>query len=178
MLHMNNKYQGRKYSVQAYDLNWPKQYQTEVSAIAKLLDDNVLSYEHIGSTSVPELAGKPTIDVLAIVRDIELVVEYEVTLKTVGYSYLGAYVKEDSRLFVKEEHDERLVNLHFFPENHSHVPSMLKLRNYLRNHLDVVREYSDLKFSLLEQYPDDYGMYRKYKDEWMNNLKREIGIDT
>jgi len=53
---------------------------------------------------------------------------------------------------------------------------MLGLHDYLRSHPEVVKEYSQLKFKLVEQYPDDYGSYRKYKDEWMNSLKERIGL--
>ena len=43
---------------------------------------------------------------------------------------------------------------------------------------EVVKEYSQLKFDLVEKYPEDYGSYRKYKDEWMNGLKKELDIDS
>jgi GrpB-like predicted nucleotidyltransferase (UPF0157 family) len=41
------------------------------------------------------------------------------------------------------------------------------LRDYFRSHSEVVKEYSKLKFDLVDKYPNDYGLYRKYKDEWM-----------
>src|SRR3989338_9475187 len=51
---------------------------------------------------------------------------------------------------------------------------MLQLRDYFRTHPEVVSEYSKLKTDLAAKYPNDYGEYRKYKDEWMNKLKQKI----
>ena len=60
---------------------------------------------------------------------------------------------------------------------HPHVKDMINLRNYFRSHPEVIQEYSNLKFDLVKKYPDDYGLYRKYKDEWMEKLKQEIRLD-
>ena len=133
--------------------------------------------EHIGSTSVSGLAGKPLIDILGVVADISTADNFEEPLKQLGYEFLGQYVMEGSRLFIKEKEGERLVNLHFFEQGHPHIDAMLKLRDYFRTHPAVVAEYSQLKFDLVQKYPEDYGSYRKYKDEWMNALKKKIGID-
>ena len=78
---------------------------------------------------------------------------------------------EGSRLYVKERDNTRLVNLHFFQQGHKHIDEMLGLRDYFLSHPEAVKEYSQLKFGLVKKYPDDYGSYRKYKDEWMNDLK-------
>ena len=51
---------------------------------------------------------------------------------------------------------------------------VVHLRNYLRSHTDTVKEYSKLKSDLYAKYPNDYGEYRKQKDEWMNNLKEQL----
>jgi hypothetical protein len=37
-----------------------------------------------------------------------------------------------------------------------------------------VMEYNTLKNNLFVKYPDDYGMYRKYKDEWMKKLVESL----
>ncbi len=172
------KYEGRKYTVQKYDSCWAELYGTEANALKDVLGDKLLSIEHVGSTSVPELAGKPTIDILSVIQTIEEADKFEALLNPLGYKFLGQYVMEGSRLYVKEEDNTRLVNLHFYHQGHTHINEMLGLREYFRSHPEVVNEYSKLKFDLVEKYPDDYGSYRKFKDEWMNNLKQEIRLTT
>jgi GrpB-like predicted nucleotidyltransferase (UPF0157 family) len=51
---------------------------------------------------------------------------------------------------------------------------MLSLRDYFRAHPAVVAEYSQLKQDLAAKYPNHYGQYRKYKDEWMDKLMQRI----
>ncbi|MEZ4194971.1 MAG: GrpB family protein [Candidatus Paceibacterota bacterium] len=170
------KYQGRKYLVQSYDPNWVAQYEVEESALRRTLGGNILSIEHVGSTSVPGLAGKPLIDILVVVKNIEEADRFEPTLSSLGYDFLGQYVMEGSRLYVKEKDNTRLVNLHFFKQGHKHICEMIGLRDYFRSHPEVVKGYSQLKFDLFEKYPDDYGSYRKYKDDWVNELKAKLGL--
>lgn len=171
-----NKYKGRKYSIQEYDPDWVTRYETEETALEQALGNKILSIEHIGSTSVAGLAGKPLIDVLLVVQKIEEADGCESALSSLGYDFLGQYVMEGSRLYVKEKDNTRLVNLHFYPQDHKHIGGMIGLRDYFRSHPEVVKEYSQLKFDLVEKYPDDYGSYRIHKDEWMNSLKAKLKL--
>lgn len=169
-------YTGRKYEIYSYDPEWPKLFELEAAKLKDVFKDEAISVEHIGSTAVPELDSKPTIDVLITVKDIVVVDSYVSKMESLGYKYLGAYVKPDSRLFVKERPDnaDRLFNVHVFPADHPHVKDMIQLRDYFRTHSDTVKEYANLKRELVSKYPDDYGQYRKLKDEWMENLKKRV----
>jgi GrpB-like predicted nucleotidyltransferase (UPF0157 family) len=95
-------------------------------------------------------------------------------MKIAGYQALGEYVTEGARLFVRESGNVRNCNIHVFQKDHPHVKEMLQLRDYLRTHQDTVQEYSELKFDLAKKYSNDYGQYRKFKDEWMNKLKDKV----
>ena len=168
------EYKNRKYSVEPYNPEWRKAFETEVKFLRPIFSDKAISIEHIGSTAVPGLAGKPTIDILITVEKIEIADELSEKIESIGYKSLGDYINQGSHLFVKEVGNTRLVNLHIFEAEHPHVKDMINLRNYFRSHPEVVEEYCKLKFELVEKYPDDYGLYRKYKDEWMENLKKNI----
>jgi GrpB-like predicted nucleotidyltransferase (UPF0157 family) len=52
-----------------YDKDWMKKFETHARIIAGALGGSALRIEHIGSTSVPGLAAKPIIDILAVVPD-------------------------------------------------------------------------------------------------------------
>ena len=48
---------------------WPAHYDQLANRIRRALGDHVVALEHIGSTSVPGLAAKPTIDIDLTVTD-------------------------------------------------------------------------------------------------------------
>lgn len=74
--------------ISVYDEKWPELYLSEKSLIEKALGDEVLfRIRHFGSTSVPGLCAKPTIDILAEVND---TVDLEYIIKAfreIGYNY-------------------------------------------------------------------------------------------
>ena len=48
--------------VTEYQPAWVEQFEEEAQALKQILKENCLKIEHIGSTSVPNLATKPIID--------------------------------------------------------------------------------------------------------------------
>ena len=170
------EYKDRKYKVVSYNENWPKQFAVEAEKLKSIFGMDAVGIEHIGSSAVPGMAGKPTIDILVLVNDIAVVDKYNQQMETIGYKSKGAYVMPDSRLFVKEKDNLVFVNTHFFEENHPHVKNMVGLRDYFRTQPEAVKEYSDFKVKLYNKFKNDYAQYRKLKDVYMNDLKRKIGL--
>jgi len=50
-----------------YDSRWPILYEEEKRHILECVGNKVVAIEHIGSTAVPSLGGKPIIDIMAAV---------------------------------------------------------------------------------------------------------------
>lgn len=171
-------YKNRKYQIFPYDQNWPQQFAEHAKILKSIFADKAISIEHIGSTAVPGLAGKPTIDVLILVDDVSIADQLKEKMEIAGYHPLGEYVTKGALLFVKESDNTRYCNIHVFQKNHLHVREMLQLRDYFRSHPEAVSEYSKLKTDLVTKHPNDYGEYRKYKDEWMNALKLRIKAEA
>ena len=171
---MSRDYSGRKYSIVPYDPKWANQFEEKRKILGEIFGDAAVAIEHIGSTAVSGLAGKPIIDILVLVDDIGIAAAVSQKMESAGYKNLGEYVMPGTCLFVEESGNVRLVNVHLFQKNHPHVKEMLDLRNYLRTHSQLVQEYSQLKSDLYAKYPNDYGEYRKYKDQWVNNVKEQI----
>ncbi|MEK7650150.1 MAG: GrpB family protein [Patescibacteria group bacterium] len=167
-----NSYEGRKYRVQAYNPSWPKLFEEEAKVLNKIFGEDALSIEHIGSSAVPGMDGKSVIDIVISVKVLTSAKKYVVQMRTLGYEFLPEYIKPDSYLFRKVEDGFSIFNVHVFEESHPHVEEMLVIRDYLRRHPDEVSKYSQLKRGLYEKYPDDYGAYRKFKDEYMEGLER------
>src|SRR5262250_3113219 len=54
-----------------YDPAWPGQFRAEAATLTELLEPWLAApIEHIGSTSVPGLAAKPSLDMMAGVHDL------------------------------------------------------------------------------------------------------------
>ena len=170
---MSGKYKNRKYDVEPYNPKWKVRFKEEARVLSSIFGASAIKIEHIGSTAVPGLAGKPTIDILVVVDNIKVVDSFIEQMRVAGYKSLGEYVMPGARLFVREVDNNRLVNIHVFPKDHSHIKEMLNLRDYLCSHPELVKEYSQLKYDLFKKYPGDYGEYRKYKDQWMERLKNK-----
>lgn len=171
---MYKNYKNRKYSVIGYDSTWKNKFTQEAEVLKSILGNYALDIEHIGSTSVPGLAGKPTVDILITVDDVSIADTFNKQMEFIGYISLGEYVSSGTKLFAKEMNNTRLVNVHIYPKEHPHVKEMLALRDYFLSHPEIVREYSNLKIDLFTKYPNNYGQYRKYKDKWMEKLKEKI----
>jgi GrpB-like predicted nucleotidyltransferase (UPF0157 family) len=139
----------------SYDPNWPTMFETEKEIISAALGDNCVAIHHIGSTSVPGLAAKPKIDIVAVAKDRKKAI---IDLEKVGYAHRGEWNIPLKCGFTKRGSVN--ANLHmFFDENHPEVELNLKFRDYLRDHPDVCDEYAALKIKILE----DEDAHQKYE---------------
>ena len=168
-------YATRKYDIIPYDPSWVTRFEEEARAITQIFADTIVRIEHIGSTSVPGMSGKPLVDVLVLVRDITNIDEHDAEMLAAGLTPKGDLLQKGGRLFIRENGDKNLTNVHVYETNHEHVPEMLNLRDYLRSHPEEVARYSQIKNDLIEKYPDDYASYRREKDVYMEQLKKRAG---
>lgn len=168
-------YATRKYEVVPYDFNWPSQFEKYAAKIQAIFGDTV-EIEHIGSTAVPSLSGKPCIDILVILKDkqIDDVEKYVEAMEQAGFEYAGQFVMENSRLFRVMNGSEVSANIHIFPKGHPHNKEMLDMRDYLRTHEEAAAAYAKLKEDLNARYPNDYAIYRQHKDVYMAELKQLV----
>jgi len=166
----NRNYAGRNYVILPYNPKWVKQFTAESKVIRTAFEDPELEIEHIGSTAVPGMSGKPLIDILVIISDIDLVDPHVEAMERAGYTAYGDFLEMKSYLFAREINGQKLVNVHVFETGHPHIKEMLAVRDFLRNNLDEAKAYSRLKNQLYKQYPTDYAGYREAKDEYVEDL--------
>lgn len=165
----------RAYDIYPYDPEWPRKFEIFAEQIRAIFAADVLEIEHIGSTSVPGMQGKPIIDILVVVADEERLEAHREQMEKADYWYQGEVVMGGSRLYRLMSEQRILANVHIFPKGHVHINEMLRLRDYLRTHPEDVQEYSYLKKRLKEKYPNNYPEYRKQKDEYFDNvLKKRV----
>lgn len=58
-----------------YDPRWPLLYEQEKKLIVHAIGDRSMEIQHVGSTSIPRLNAKPTIDILVGVDDLGIIQE-------------------------------------------------------------------------------------------------------
>jgi GrpB-like predicted nucleotidyltransferase (UPF0157 family) len=131
--------------VAPYNPEWPILFESEAVKIRAALGDNCLAVHHIGSTSVPGLAAKPKIDIIAVVKDPTNVVE---ALERIGIQYRGEYNIPMHYGFSKRGSIE--INLHVYEKDHPEIELNLLFRDYLRQHREARDEYARLKENLLK----------------------------
>src|SRR5580658_467698 len=76
---------GPEIVIVAYDPRWPQMYEAEKARIAATTGDLFVAFEHVGSSAVEGLAGKPVVDILAAVRRLEDVASHAQALVGLGY---------------------------------------------------------------------------------------------
>jgi GrpB-like predicted nucleotidyltransferase (UPF0157 family) len=175
---MTTDHQHRRYAISSYDHTWADQFRAEAAAVQSIFGSLAHTIEHVGSTAVPGLAAKPTIDILVTTDHLNRADQLTARLEGIGYEALGANIDPTSRLFVKDDGATRLVNLHIFPADDPHVVELRAVRDYLASNKAAAEEYGGLKLRLVHEYPTDYASYRHAKDEYMKSVLLPAAIRT
>ena len=160
-----------------YDPEWPLKYERERKAIAEILDGNGISIYHIGSTSVPGLAAKPIIDMMAVVRSLEKVDDARGKFSELGYEYLGEFGIAGRRYFRKGG-DERTHQIHIFQADAwNNIERHLAFRYYMRTHEKERTEYAKIKTALAQRFPYDIDGYCDGKDAFVREMEKRALLE-
>lgn len=142
-----------------YDPNWPRQFEVEVSKIRSALGERALLLEHVGSTSVPDLAAKPILDILLVVSDSSDEAAYIPSLEAVGYVLRTREPAWYEHRVLKGV--DPAVNLHVFSPDCEETARMLLMRDWLRAHDDDRKLYERTKRELARR---DWKYMQHYAD--------------
>lgn len=164
----------RKYAVVPYQKSWKDDFVAIKNQLSEIFGDTAIKILHVGSTAIEGMSGKPTIDVLVAVDNIESADRAVDAMSAIDYVALGEYVASDSRLFAKEVDGERIVNVHCFEATHPHAQEMIAMRDFFQDNPDEAKEYAKLKIDLFNKYPNDYKSYRAFKDPYLTKIKERI----
>ena len=146
-----------------YDPAWPLRFQQEREALRRVLGPWLVGpIQHIGSTSVPGLAAKAVIDILAVVETLEQSKPAILEVAALGYCYFP-YQSDIKHWFCKPSPAFRTHHLHLVPIDSPQWRGTVAFRNYLRVHADVAAEYEELKRRLANQFRLDREAYTDAK---------------
>ncbi len=162
----------RKVEILPHDPAWKIVYQREAACLRPLFGDNLIALHHIGSTAVPGLAAKPTIDLLAVVRSQARLERCRPDLQALGYQAKGENGIPGRRYFQKLQGEVHLTHIHAYEAGHPDIQRHLNFRDFLRTHPQDAQAYAALKQALAEQFTYEPKRYTEGKSEFIQAADR------
>jgi GrpB-like predicted nucleotidyltransferase (UPF0157 family) len=146
---------------------WAGIAREEAGRLGGALGSNLVRIEHIGSTSIPGIRAKSTIDLLPIVQSVEAI-EADV-VRALGYEWHGEFGLPGRRYCTLTDSTtgQRVFNVHIFGARSPQIARHLAFRDYLRTHREEARAYEAVKERAAAQHPDDSWAYTDAKSDWI-----------
>jgi len=170
---------GRLFPIEVlpYNCDWIIHFEKEKNNLTEILGDSVaLRIEHFGSTSVPGIASKPTIDILVEIPPLtDELKEWIINkMQDTGYDFIWrSDHKIPYMMFVKGYHitgiKEQTFHIHMGEHNHS-LWDRLYFRDYLRQNTETLKEYEKLKLELAEKYRYDREGFTNAKTDFITSI--------
>ena len=166
----NDRYLSRLIAVVDYNPQWAASFRAERRLILAAVGQVVVDLEHFGSTSVPGLAAKPIVDLLAGVRTLEGVRALAGALLAIGYADCGIQVP-GRQLFAKGgPYNEATHHLHFVEYGTPAWRDPLRFRDRLRMDPELARHYAELKRQLARTHGNDINGYSDGKSDFVRSV--------
>lgn len=157
-----------------YNHRWPIMYEEEKAQILSVIGGKILAIEHIGSTAVPGLGGKPIIDVMVGVRRLYIAKKCIEPLATIGYEYVPEYeVSIPDRRYFRKGPPERHRHLHMIELGSNFWESHILFRDYLRAHPETAQEYYELKKELAARFGSDSLGFTNAKTKFIESVVKK-----
>jgi hypothetical protein len=154
------------------DPAWAGQFALLRSGLLRILGEEAVAVEHVGSTSVPGLAAKPVVDVTAGLRVFPMHEARKAALVADGWTFDPAVQDIPGRQYFSR-------GIPFFAHLHACLHggefwrSHLVFRDALRARPDLAREYEALKHRLAAEAGDDRLAYLAGKAPFIERVLRE-----
>ena len=166
-----------KVIVLPYDEAWKKDFEAIRKELEAALGELILGIEHVGSTSVEGMSAKPCIDIDVIIKDYSAFDAVVDKLAEIGYIHEGDLGIKDREAF-KYSDKPHLKNHHLYvcPQYSEELRRHIAFRNFLRGNADAVREYSRVKETAAQLFPNDIDKYIEYKSPCIEGLYTQCGL--
>ena len=159
---------------------WKDNYLIEKAVIEKVIGiDNILRINHIGSTAVPNLIAKPTIDILVEIKDATDTEKLIINMKEAGYIYSPQPDNAAPHMmFMKGYTNEGFKGQVY----HVHVRysgdwDELYFKDYLLSHPDVAGEYGKLKLELKQKFEYNRDGYTYAKTDFIKKITKLARVE-
>ncbi len=159
-----------------YDPGWPALYATEAACLREALGSAAVRIEHVGSTAVPGLPAKPTIDIQVSVVSFEPFDAYGEPLRRLGYEHRPNDEPRHRFFALWGPDSERVAHVHVCEAGGEWERRHLAFRDALRSDPDLRARYEAEKRRVAALHPDDSLAYADAKTPWIRAEERRLGI--
>lgn len=153
--------------LEPHDPAWRERFECERDRILDVAGDELLGVFHVGSTAVPDLPAKPTLDVLAVFDGYE-------SARSAGDALVDdGYEPERDRgdwVGLSRNASDYAVYVHLRPRDDRTWREQVALRNLLRADLRARAEYERAKRRAVAAHPDDVDAYTDAKEATVLSL--------
>jgi GrpB-like predicted nucleotidyltransferase (UPF0157 family) len=165
-----------------YNTSWPARFDEEASRLREALGTAALRIEHVGSTAVPVLAGKPVLDIAIAVASTAAADSCVAPLTQLAYDYRGPHGPDPQRRYYSLDVDgTRTTQVHLYVLPAVGWNEMLLFRNALRADTALAAAYTAEKFRIAEAVGWDKHTYALAKEPFVERvlatLRRGKGAD-
>jgi len=159
--------------ISEYNPEWKKLFENEKEHLKKHISQkDILRITHIGSTSVPGMKAKPTIDILIEIDKQTDTSELIQRIIRAGYNYSHQPGNPPPHMMFMKGYTLQGFKGQAF---HLHIRYMgdwdeVYFRDYLIKNPLICREYENLKLSLEKLYKNDREAYTKGKTDFVKKI--------
>jgi len=156
-----------------YDPIWSEKFNKEKQNLLSAAGKFLTRIEHIGSTAIPGMVAKPTVDILAAITSLQEAKTLIKVASSIGYIYVPEFENElpERRYFYKDSADEDAFHLHVVELDSPFWKRHIAFRNYLRTHPDEADAYAELKIKLANEHTTDRNAYTDGKSEFIHRIE-------
>lgn len=169
-----------KITLSEYDPGWPSMFEKEKEFLLARLSSSNPSIEHVGSTSVPGLIAKPTIDLMIGLPEFAQADSLVPPIQQLGYTYFKQY--EDlmpyRRFFKKQNGDITTHHIHMVERGSEFWFRHLLFRDFLRGNQSTAADYAKLKLKLAQQDWKDGNEYAEAKTDFIREIEKRAGFSS
>jgi GrpB-like predicted nucleotidyltransferase (UPF0157 family) len=156
--------------ISAYDPEWPERFERERLGLEEAIGAwSVGGIHHVGSTAVPGLDAKPTIDILVGIESLEAGRACFGPLAQLQYLY-APYLQAEMHWFCKPHPSRRTHHLHLVPVGFARYREELAFRDRLRADAEAARKYAALKRGLADRLREDREAYTEAKASFIRAI--------
>ncbi len=159
--------------IHPYNPQWPEAFRQEKIVLeAAVGTDSIVRLSHIGSTSVPGLDAKPTVDILLEIKQETDLEKLTQSVRTAGYLISAQPENPPPHLMCMKGYtlagfSSQAFHLHIrYPDDWDE----LYFRDYLRSHPQTATAYAALKYRLKDQFEFDRDGYTNAKTDFIREV--------
>jgi GrpB-like predicted nucleotidyltransferase (UPF0157 family) len=150
-----------------HDPDWARIAEAEGARLKAALGGVLIAVHHMGSTAIPGIAAKPTMDLMPVVTGLEALEAKRSAIEVLGYLWRGEFGIPERRYCVFERDGKRIFHTHIFVDGNENVVRQLLFRDYLRAHRDEALAYEAIKREAAAAHPHNSLAYNDHKSAWI-----------